>query len=185
METNGRFPSVPTRALKDWLGNCGWNVLMNQITSHGLYFGMCQSPDPRFVSAALVHVTGLQILLHVWCSDRVRLRCCSWLGLRSHSAAQMGHVNLHLTVRPAPELKPCAFPLCSITALFRCRSPTCLCLLEQRKPLPATHTTKWRLMKWYRRPGQTAGCRRWRSGVEKRENPFCSPLGSQEILLSL
>lgn len=170
VETNGRSPLVYVWALKDWVGNWGWNVftLMDEITSC-FHFWMCQSHHPGLVSAALVPFIRLKISINVRSDQRSALLrfCMTEMRLMISAVLTLGYpdgtLTRHFTLRPSTEMKRCGFPACSITPLFCSCSPTCLCLLEQRKPLPATCTIKRRLMKLYRRPGQIAGCRGWRS----------------------
>lgn len=155
-----------TWALKDRGGNWGRNdfTLMHQITSH-FDSGMCQSHHPRVVAADRLNIISPNMLITVraneepallilydWDTTRHFYRVHTWL-LRWDLNSSFYKLSIYKN-------EVMRFPTASYcSALFSC-SPTCLCLLEQREPLPATYTIKWRVMKLYRWPGQIAG---WRS----------------------
>lgn len=146
METNGHFPLACVSA-EGLAVKLRMKVLHLNASQHitRFYFGMCQN-SPRVASAEPLPIISLIILINVWENEiQAQFRVCkSETPLRSSAVFTLDHsdgtLTHHFTSCPSIKNEVMWFLILFYYSALLSSSPTCLCLLEQRKPLPATYT---------------------------------------------
>lgn len=119
---------------------------MHQNTSHVFILGCVKIHHPRVASAEALPIISLIILINVWANEiQAQSRVCkSETPLTSSAVFTLDHsdgtLTHHFTSCPFIKNEVMRFLILFYYSALRSSSPTCLCLLEQRKPLPATYT---------------------------------------------